>query len=154
MAGRLEVRELVKVFGCTPALDRIDFQVAPGQILGVTGPSGAGKSTLCRIVAGVEAPCAGEVLIDGRVATDVPAERRHLRVHAGHNCWVLPEEEQFVTRELIEATCLVGRPDELAGRLHELERAGLSQVVLLPILLVYVLFQRWIVRGVALTGMK
>jgi 5,10-methylenetetrahydromethanopterin reductase len=63
---------------------------------------------------------------------DVPAERLHLRVHQGHNCWVVPEEEQFVTRELIEATCLVGTAEELARRFGELERAGLSQVVLLP----------------------
>jgi 5,10-methylenetetrahydromethanopterin reductase len=63
---------------------------------------------------------------------DGPPERLHLRVHEGHNCWVVPEEEQFVTRELIEATCLVGTPSELAARLRDLEDAGLSQVVLLP----------------------
>lgn len=63
---------------------------------------------------------------------EVPAERRHLRIHAGHNCWVEPEEERFVTKELIEATCLVGTASDLARRLRELEAAGLTQVVLLP----------------------
>ena len=63
---------------------------------------------------------------------EVPAERLHLRVHEGHNCWVVPEEERFVTRELIEATCLVGTPDELVRRVRDLERAGLTQIVLLP----------------------
>lgn len=63
-------------------------------------------------------------------ATD--AERLHQRVHQGHNCWVVPEEEAFVTKELIEASCLVGTADELVARLHELGEAGLSQVMLLP----------------------
>jgi len=63
---------------------------------------------------------------------EVPEERRHLRIHEGHNCWVVPDEERFVTRELIEATCLVGTADELAGRLRALDDAGLDQVVLLP----------------------
>jgi alkanesulfonate monooxygenase SsuD/methylene tetrahydromethanopterin reductase-like flavin-dependent oxidoreductase (luciferase family) len=61
-----------------------------------------------------------------------PPERRHLRVHLGHNCWVEPEEERFVTRELIEATCLVGTPADLAARIRGLEDAGLTQIVLLP----------------------
>jgi alkanesulfonate monooxygenase SsuD/methylene tetrahydromethanopterin reductase-like flavin-dependent oxidoreductase (luciferase family) len=62
----------------------------------------------------------------------VPEERRHLRVHAGHNCWVIPEEERFVTHELIEATCLVGTGEQLAARLRTLGEAGLTQVMLLP----------------------
>ena len=63
---------------------------------------------------------------------EVPEERLHLRIHQGHNCWVVPEEERFVTGDLLEATCLIGTPDDLVARLAELEEAGLSQVVLLP----------------------
>ncbi len=63
---------------------------------------------------------------------ETPEERRHLRIHAGHNCWVEPEEERFVTKELIERTCLVGTPAQLAARIGELEAAGLSQMMLLP----------------------
>jgi multiple sugar transport system ATP-binding protein len=76
--GRLELRGLRKIFGAAAALDDIDFQVEPGEILGLTGPSGAGKSTLCRIVAGVERPSAGEVLIDGTPMTAVPPDRRRV----------------------------------------------------------------------------
>lgn len=61
-----------------------------------------------------------------------PEERRHQRIHQGHNCWVLPEEEKFVTRELIQATCMVGTKDQLIGRLLELSAAGLNQVMILP----------------------
>ena len=62
----------------------------------------------------------------------VEPTRLHQRVHQGHNCWLLPEEERFVTAELIEATCMVGTPTQLAGRIRDLETAGLSQVMLLP----------------------
>jgi len=61
-----------------------------------------------------------------------PAARRHLRIHLGHNCWVIPEEERFVTPELIERTCLVGTASALAARIAALDDAGLDQLVLLP----------------------
>jgi 5,10-methylenetetrahydromethanopterin reductase len=63
---------------------------------------------------------------------EVPDDRLHLRIHEGHNCWVVPDEERFVTRELLEATCLIGSPESLAGSLRALSNAGLGQVVLLP----------------------
>jgi alkanesulfonate monooxygenase SsuD/methylene tetrahydromethanopterin reductase-like flavin-dependent oxidoreductase (luciferase family) len=63
---------------------------------------------------------------------EVPDERRHLRIHLGHNCWVIPEEERFVTPELVAGTCLVGTAAELVDRLRALGEAGLSQVMLLP----------------------
>ncbi|MEO5724802.1 MAG: LLM class flavin-dependent oxidoreductase [Ilumatobacteraceae bacterium] len=62
----------------------------------------------------------------------VPVERRHLRTHLGHNCWVIPEEERFVTKELIERSCLVGSPQGLRSRIADLENAGLDQIVVLP----------------------
>lgn len=63
---------------------------------------------------------------------DTPTELRHQRVHQGHNCWVVPEEEQFVTPDLIARSCLVGTPESLARQIEELDRAGLDQIVLLP----------------------
>ena len=63
---------------------------------------------------------------------DYPEERRHQRIHMGHNCWVLPEEEKFVTPDLIKATCMVGTQDELIERLAALNEAGLNQVMNLP----------------------
>ncbi len=58
--------------------------------------------------------------------------RRHQRIHQGHNCWVMPEEEGFITKELIEATCLVGTATEIADRMRALEASGLSHIMLLP----------------------
>jgi len=63
---------------------------------------------------------------------EVPEARRHLRTHLGHNCWVIPEEERFVTPALIDASCIVGTPDQLRSRIAELDDAGLDQIVLLP----------------------
>ena len=62
----------------------------------------------------------------------VPGERLHQRIHAGHNCWVTPEEERFVTPALMQASCVIGTADEIVDRLRELEAAGLDQVMILP----------------------
>ncbi|MEM7410503.1 MAG: LLM class flavin-dependent oxidoreductase [Myxococcota bacterium] len=62
----------------------------------------------------------------------VPSDRLHQRVHAGHNCWVLPEEERFVTPALLEASCLIGTRDQLVDRLGVLSEAGLDEVMILP----------------------
>ena len=61
-----------------------------------------------------------------------PAERRHQRIHGGHNCWVLPEEERFLTPEVMGASCMIGTRDQLLERLAALHEAGLDQVMILP----------------------
>lgn len=62
----------------------------------------------------------------------VDEARLHQRIHAGHNCWVIPEEERFLSGELIDATCLVGTADHITERLSELEDRGLDQLMILP----------------------
>lgn len=54
------------------------------------------------------------------------------RIHLGHNCWVIPEEERFVSPELIERTCIIGSPTQIASQITGLEQAGLGQIMLLP----------------------
>ncbi|MEZ5559599.1 MAG: LLM class flavin-dependent oxidoreductase [Pseudomonadales bacterium] len=61
-----------------------------------------------------------------------PEERRHQRIHAGHNCWVLPEEERFLTPEVLQASSMIGTREQLLARLRELQSAGLRQVMILP----------------------
>ena len=62
----------------------------------------------------------------------VPEERRHQRIHAGHNCWVLPEEERFLTPKVLSSTCLIGTRDALLETLAGLAAAGLHQIMVLP----------------------
>jgi ABC-type nitrate/sulfonate/bicarbonate transport system ATPase subunit len=59
----------------TPALDRIDLRVADSDFVTILGPSGCGKSTLLRIVAGLDAPSMGRVLLDGRAVVGPGADR-------------------------------------------------------------------------------
>ena len=61
-----------------------------------------------------------------------PPERLHQRIHAGHNCWVLPEEERFLTPEVLSASSMIGTADELIERLGNLAAEGLNQVMILP----------------------
>ena len=61
-----------------------------------------------------------------------PADRRHQRIHGGHNCWVLPEEEKFLTPDMLRATALIGTRAELVDRLLTLAAVGLDQVMILP----------------------
>ena len=61
----LQVRGLRKSFGGNEVLKGIDFEVHPGEIFVIMGPSGSGKSVLLKHLIGLEAPDAGEILING-----------------------------------------------------------------------------------------
>ena len=67
-----------------------------------------------------------------RMIESHPADRRHQRIHGGHNCWVLPEEERFLTAEVLQASAMIGTQDQLLERLHGLAEAGLHQTMILP----------------------
>jgi erythritol transport system ATP-binding protein len=62
----LAARKVVKSYPGTTALKRVDFEVRAGAVNVLVGENGAGKSTLMKIIAGVEQPSAGELLLDGR----------------------------------------------------------------------------------------
>jgi thiamine transport system ATP-binding protein len=63
-------------FGGHPALDSVDLEVEEHRIVCVLGPSGSGKSTLLRVVAGLQYPDAGRIVLDGADQSRVPAHRR------------------------------------------------------------------------------
>ncbi len=63
----LAVRDLVKEYPGTVALNGVSIELRPGEVLGLIGENGAGKSTLLKLVTGVEAPTSGEVLVNGEI---------------------------------------------------------------------------------------
>src|SRR5256886_1622165 len=74
----IEVRSVTKRFGTFTALDDISLEIPDGSLTAVLGPSGSGKSTLLRIVAGLERPDSGEVLLAGEDATRLTPQRRNV----------------------------------------------------------------------------
>ena len=75
-SSALELRGVSKRFDQRVILDGIDLAVARGEMLVLVGPSGSGKSTLLKMVAGIERPDSGRVLLAGRDCTDLPPHRR------------------------------------------------------------------------------
>ncbi len=72
----LELIHLVKHYGATTAVDRIDLKIEGGSYCCLHGPSGCGKTTTLRMVAGHEAVSEGDVLLGPRNITDLPAAER------------------------------------------------------------------------------
>src|SRR5512143_989594 len=65
-----------KHFSGVKAVDGIDLEIADGEFLALLGPSGSGKTTLMRLVAGLEQPTGGRIVIDGIVVNDLPPRER------------------------------------------------------------------------------
>src|SRR5256714_11488029 len=74
------VRDVSKSFKQTKVLDRVSFDVAEGESLVLLGASGSGKTTILRIIAGLEEPDAGRVVLHGKDVTELPARERGVGV--------------------------------------------------------------------------
>jgi sulfate transport system ATP-binding protein len=72
----IEARGIVKRFGDFTALDDVSVDVETGSLTALLGPSGSGKSTLLRVIAGLERPDGGQVLLDGEDVTGRPPQAR------------------------------------------------------------------------------
>jgi len=74
----LSLRNIDKAFGAVRVIHGVSLDVVDGEFVVLVGPSGCGKSTLLRIIAGLEAATAGEILIDGKSVNHLPAADRGL----------------------------------------------------------------------------
>lgn len=74
--ARVELRGVVKKYGKIVAVDHVDLKISDGEFFTLLGPSGCGKTTTLRLVAGLEIPDEGEILIDDKVVNDLhPRDR-------------------------------------------------------------------------------
>jgi len=109
----LEVRLLTKCYSGIPAVDRVSFDIRPGEILGYLGPNGAGKSTTVKMLIGLLEPTSGHIHFHGR---DVRHDLKSFQRRIGY----VPEEPHLYPH-------LSGREYlQLAGRLRGLPRRTLE----------------------------
>ncbi|MBD0372944.1 MAG: ABC transporter ATP-binding protein [Pyrinomonadaceae bacterium] len=76
MMSFLSLQNISKRYGATRAVVDVSLEVERGEFFGLLGPSGCGKTTTLRMVAGLEAPDSGSIMLDGRDITRLAADRR------------------------------------------------------------------------------
>jgi len=74
----VQFKGIMKRFGKVLAVEKMDFDIEEGSLVTLLGPSGCGKTTLLRMVAGLEEPTEGDILIKGKRINDTPIHRRNL----------------------------------------------------------------------------
>ncbi len=123
----LQAKGLVKRYGRVTALDHADFELYPGEVLGVIGDNGAGKSSLIKALSGAVIPDEGEVLMDGKpVHFRSPMEARDHGIETVYQNLALSPalsiaDNMFLGREIRKAG--------LAGKwFRALDRAKMQQV--------------------------
>ena len=72
----LSLKAVRKMFGPQAAVDSIDLDIAEGEFFTIVGPSGSGKTTMLRMLAGMDTPTSGDILLRGERINDIPANKR------------------------------------------------------------------------------
>ncbi|MET0771995.1 MAG: sugar ABC transporter ATP-binding protein [Candidatus Limnocylindrales bacterium] len=119
----VRIRGLRKHYGDTIALDGLDLDALPGQILGIAGPNGAGKSTMVKVLAAETSPDAGEILVDGEPwSVDIGA----------HRVAVVHQEPQLWPNLTVGDNVMVGREGSrwMRPRLNDAERAVMRDLAI------------------------
>lgn len=72
----VEMRNIYKTFDGFHASDDVNFQIEKGHLAALLGPSGSGKTTILRMIAGLDMPDSGEIIINGRIVNEIPGSKR------------------------------------------------------------------------------
>jgi spermidine/putrescine transport system ATP-binding protein len=78
MPAEVELTNIVKTFGDVVAVDDVSFDVQKNEFFSILGPSGCGKTTTLRMIAGLEEPDKGTIILRGKVVNNVPPHKRHI----------------------------------------------------------------------------
>jgi fructose transport system ATP-binding protein len=122
----LSARSLVKRYGRVTALDHCDFELYPGEVLGVIGDNGAGKSTLIKALSGAVVPDEGEVFLDGApVQFSSPIEAREAGIETVYQTLAMSPalsiaDNMFMGRE-------IRRPGFMGKWLRRLDRPAMER---------------------------
>ena len=123
MSTGLELRRLECVRGRRSLFKDLDLQVGPGHLLRLQGANGAGKTSLLRMVCGLLAPAAGEVLWRGQRVTALREEFGKELIYLGHAAAL---KDDLTALENLQAACLLsGRATDAAAAAAALSQAGL-----------------------------
>jgi len=136
----LQARGLVKRYGRVTALDHADFDLYPGEILGVIGDNGAGKSTLIKALCGAVIPDAGEIKLAGQVVHfQSPIDAREAGIETVYQNLALSPalsiaDNMFLGRE-VRASGLFGQLFRALdrGAMQRVAREKLSELGLMTI---------------------
>src|ERR1044071_8686182 len=74
----IELKRVTKKCGDVTAVNNVTFTVNEGELMALLGPSGGGKTTVLRMIAGLEVPTEGDLLIRGQRVNEVPVQRRNI----------------------------------------------------------------------------
>jgi ribose transport system ATP-binding protein len=120
----LQLRDIQKRFLGVHALKGVSLDVHPGEVVALLGENGAGKSTLMKIVAGIEQPDSGEVLIDG-----VPVVVRDVHTATSHGIAFIHQELNLLDNLDVAANVLLGREPTGWGPLRLVDRRRMHAIV-------------------------
>ncbi|GHO55126.1 ATP-binding cassette domain-containing protein [Ktedonobacter robiniae] len=121
----LQMRGIGKHFGAVRALNNVDFEVYPGEVVALVGDNGAGKSTLVKTISGVQPADEGEVLVNGQpVALSSPQTSSRLGIETVYQDLALCDNLDVVSN------LFLGHELTTAGALSEIEMERRSLEVL------------------------
>ncbi|MCY3879407.1 MAG: ATP-binding cassette domain-containing protein [Rhodobacteraceae bacterium] len=140
MQAILKARALVKRFGRVTALDECDFDLMPGEVLGVIGDNGAGKSTLIKAISGAVMPDSGSIELEGRpVGFRSPMEAREAGIETVYQTLAMSPalsiaDNLFMGRELRKPGLRGSLLRQLDRRkMEKMARSKLSELGLMTI---------------------